>query len=136
MNPTPTVPVRTLTELDHLRLTRLLERHPAAAPALAEVLEHADLLPSPQIAPDTVTMNSCVRVADPRTGAERQLTLCYPAEADPATGRLSVLSPAGAGLLGLRAGQRAAWCGPDGQPLAVDLRAIVYQPEASGDLLR
>ena len=67
-------------------------------------------------------------LVDPHIGAEHLLTLCYPADAD----RLSVLSPAGASLLGLR----VAWRGADGQCVTVELRAILYQSEASGDLLR
>ena len=125
-----------LTELDHVRLSNLLRRLQAPADAIAELLDNAELVPTPQVAPDVVTMNSRVLVADPRTGATRELTLCYPADADPVAGRLSVLSPAGASLLGCRVGARAEWQGADGEAMAAELRALLYQPEASGDLLR
>jgi len=132
----PITTPRAITELDHVRLSNLLSRQPVVAADLADVLDNADLVPTAEIASDIVTMNSRVRVADPRTGAERLLTLCYPADADPAAGRLSVLSPAGAGLLGLRVGARVQWHGADGLPVVAELREILYQPEASGDLLR
>ena len=41
--------------------------------------------------------------------------LVYPGEADIAVGKVSVLSPVGAGLLGLKAGQSIQWPDRDGR---------------------
>lgn len=128
--------LRVVTELDHVRLLRLLRLQRPGGSSIAELLDHADLVSSREVGPDIVTMNSQVRLADPQTGEERQLTLSYPADADPAAGRLSVFSPLGASLLGLRVGAQAQWRGADGTPAQAQLRGIVYQPEASGDYLR
>jgi len=128
---TPTVQRdRTLTELDHVRIARLL---PAAAHPLGEVLDAAELVPSRKVASDIVTMYSTVVVADVPSGRERKLTLCYPPDAEPAAGFISVLSPVGASLLGLRVGEVARWRTPDGTETETELRAILFQPEASGD---
>ena len=130
---------RTITDLDHVRIHSLLRRQSAAgavneqADALAELIDFADQVRPQEIAPDVVTMSSKVRVADPQGGAERSLTLCYPPDADAAQGLISVLSPIGTQLLGLRVGDVARWLGVDGKPGALQVRAIEFQPEASGD---
>ena len=103
MSLSPSQP-RTVTELDHVRISNLLRRQPApggAASATQVLLDNADLVPSQDIAPDVVTMYTRVRVADPQTGVQRELTVCYPPDADVGTGFVSVLSPVGAALLGV-----------------------------------
>ncbi|MEZ5605765.1 MAG: GreA/GreB family elongation factor [Burkholderiaceae bacterium] len=125
---------RTLTDLDHIRLYKLLQRQGAAADSpLAELIDAAEIVTPQTVAPDVVTMLTRVRVAAPAGGAERSLTLCYPPEADAAQGFISVLSPLGTALLGLRVGQTARWHGADGRETALTVRAIELQPEANGD---
>jgi len=41
--------------------------------------------------------------------------LVYPADADIDAGKVSILTPVGAGLIGLRAGQAIAWPDRDGR---------------------
>jgi regulator of nucleoside diphosphate kinase len=48
-------------------------------------------------------------------GQQRQVTLVYPGEADFARGRVSVLTPIGAALIGLSPGQSIAWTARDGR---------------------
>lgn len=130
---------RTITDLDHVRIHSLLRRQAASgavneqADELAELIDSANQVRPQEIAPDIVTMYSKVRVADPESGAERSLTLCYPPDADAAQGLISVLSPIGTQLLGLRVGDVARWLGVDGKPGTLQVRAIEFQPEASGD---
>ena len=132
---------RTLTELDHARLTRLTRR--LAGPprhgdgdVLEEMLETAKLAPSPTIAADVVTMQSKVVLRDLQTSRRYRLTLCYPEDAEPAAGAVSVLAPLGASMLGLRVGEEARWSLPGGGHGAAQLEAIVYQPESSGEFNR
>lgn len=129
------VPDRTLTELDHVRLTHLLARAGLPAHPLHDVLDGADLVPSREIAPDTVTMNSRVTLRGPAAAPERTVVLRYPAEADAAAGGLSVLSPLGTQLIGLRAGDTVAWSTPDGRTQSADIAAVLFQPEAEGEYL-
>jgi len=124
---------RLLTELDHVRLNRLLGRH--HQPDLDEVLAQTAVVASHEVTADTVTMNSRVEVSDLASGRRQILTLCYPQDADPAQGRISVLSPAGAALIGRRAASLVAWQQPGGQVTRVRLVRILFQPEASGDYL-
>lgn len=128
---------RTVTDLDQVRISNLLrrqfgERPTAASEALADVVDNADVLRPQEISGDVVTMGTRLRIRDEK-GAERDVALAYPQEADVATGRLSVLSPIGTALFGLRVGERAEWVGADGKPGQVTVMAIAFQPEASGD---
>ena len=132
---------RTITDLDHVRIFNLLRRQTAAGGApehardLAELIDAAEQVRPQEIAPDVVTMLSKLRVADPATGAERTIVLCYPPEADAAQGMISVLSPLGTSLLGLRVGDMAKWQTPHGEECSATIENIQYQPEATGDYL-
>jgi regulator of nucleoside diphosphate kinase len=130
---------RTLTELDHVRLTNLVHRDrpttrlPSRAAQIEDVLDSAAVVPSRQVSPDVVTMYSQVLLLDTATAERSQLTLCYPADAEPAAGFVSVLSPVGRSLLGLRVGCVARWPTPAGDERAAEIVAILFQPESSGD---
>ncbi|MGC3985356.1 MAG: nucleoside diphosphate kinase regulator [Pseudorhodoferax sp.] len=135
-HPTPTATIRTLNELDHVRIAKLVDAgNPAHAPVQA-LLDNADLVPPAEMAPDVVTMRSRVRVADEAGTPARELTLAYPSEADAAQGQVSVLSPIGTALLGARVGEVARWTLPDGRAAALRVEALLFQPEASGEYLR
>lgn len=73
----PTLGERTLTELDHVRLAALLRRG-ATSPAVAALVDEADLVPSREVAPDVVTMYSQVLVADAGADARRKLAGVLP----------------------------------------------------------
>jgi regulator of nucleoside diphosphate kinase len=122
---------RLLTELDHARLNKL---HGAPLPPeLVTTLDSLDLVPSREIPPDVVTMYSQVIVEDLASHQCQKLTLCYPGDAEPHLGFISVLSPVGASLLGQRVGAIARWHTPNGDACAAEIRALLFQPEASGD---
>lgn len=122
---------RLLTELDFTRLNKL--RDGPLPPELADTLESLDLVPSREVPPDVVTMYSQVMVEDLASGKRQRLTLCYPADAEPHLGFISVLSPVGAGLLGQRVGAVARWQTPNGDACAAHIVELLFQPEASGD---
>jgi regulator of nucleoside diphosphate kinase len=130
---------RTLTELDHVRLLNLLRRDApgdgssAHMKAIADVLDACTLVPSRGVAPDIVTMYSQVLLEDTQTRQRTTLTLCYPADAEPAMGFVSVLSPVGSALLGVRVGSLACWSTPTGEQKTAEILAILFQPESSGD---
>ena len=130
---------RTLTELDHVRLLNLLRRDergdgsPAQLQAIEDMLHGSALVPSREVPPDVVTMYSQVLLQDLQSGQRSTLTLCYPPDAEPAAGFVSVLSPVGSALLGLRVGSTARWSTPTGELRAAEILAILFQPESSGD---
>jgi regulator of nucleoside diphosphate kinase len=43
------------------------------------------------------------------TGQEQEVTLVYPVDADIAAGRISIMTPIGTALIGLRVGQSITW---------------------------
>jgi len=122
---------RLLTDLDHVRLSKLMGRQ--SPPALEELLEATDVVSPRDVPPDVVTMYTQLEVADAATGRRQKLTLCYPADAEPSTGFVSVLSPVGLGLIGTRVGTLARWRMPGGEEAAARVEQILFQPEASGD---
>lgn len=122
---------RLLTEIDHARLNKL--HGVQLPPELIETLDSLDLVPSREIPPDVVTMYSQVMVEDLDSHQRQKLTLCYPDDAEPHLGFISVLSPVGASLLGQRVGATARWRTPNGDACAADIVALLFQPEASGD---
>lgn len=125
---------RVLTELDHARLSKLGSTQ--LPHDLADDLPAVELVPSQEITPDIVTMNSEVALVLPGQGRRQRLTLCYPSDAEPGAGRISVLSPIGAALLGRHLGDTIHWQMPNGEERQAELVAILYQPEASGDYTR
>lgn len=122
---------RLLTEIDFARLNNL--RGGQLPPALVDTLESLDLVPSREIPPDIVTMYSQVTIEDLGSKKRQKLTLCYPGDAEPHLGFISVLSPVGASLLGQRVGAIARWRTPNGDACAAEIVTLLFQPEASGD---
>jgi regulator of nucleoside diphosphate kinase len=130
---------RTLTQTDHARLMRLLARggQPPlpAAEAMRDMLDTSDVVPSPAVPATVVTMYTQVLLEE-NDGTQHQLTLCYPPDANPSRGQVSVLSPIGAAVLGLRVGETARWQAPTGDERSARILSILFQPEAAGDYLR
>ena len=112
---------------------RAVTVHPRNSVPSWNVLDASALVPSREVAPDVVTMYSQVLLQDTQTSQRNTLTLCYPADAEPAVGFVSVLSPVGSALLGLRVGSIARWSTPAGDEKAAEILAIFFQPESSGD---
>lgn len=127
---------RTLTQLDHARLSRLLDSQADPGEVLADTLDLSEVVDPREIAPDIVTMNSRVRLVEAGSAPPQELTLCYPEQAQPSAGRVSVLSPVGASLLGAQVGCTVQWMLPGGAPRQAVVQALLYQPEAAGDFLR
>ena len=128
---------RVLTELDHVRIDRLLSRvHARNGEALLSVLDDADIVEQRQVPGDIVTMYSRITVEDPTDGSRRKYTLCYPEDADPNDGFVSVLSPIGTALLGRRCGDEVELTTPSGQVQRLRIVELLFQPEASGDYTR
>ena len=124
---------RKLTELDFTRLKRLTAAN--AMPQLVDLLDEADVVPPRAIPPDVVTMYAQLIIRDLKMQRRQVLVVCYPTDADPAKGFISVLSPAGMGLIGLPVGATARWTGPGGGESVARIESILFQPEATGDYL-
>jgi regulator of nucleoside diphosphate kinase len=102
------LPPITLTGFDFERLDRLAiaaaERFPRTADFLAREIARANIAPSGFVLRGLVTMGSTLEYRDDVTRQVRTVTLVYPDQADMAEGKVSVLSPVGAALVGLSVG--------------------------------
>ena len=115
-----------LTEGD---FTRVMALQPE--PLLRAELERAIVVPRDAMPADIVTMYSIVRYRDEHTGISRELQIVYPDEADIARGKVSVLAPVGAALLGLAAGQAIDWTFPGGEIRRLRVEAVLSQSETA-----
>lgn len=119
-------PAIILSETDAERITNLAlgaqARVPKVADLLLEEVDRADVRPDEDTPADIAGMGAEVEFVDLSHGDTRTVTLVYPAEADISAGRVSILTPVGAGLLGLRPGQSIQW--PDREGRERELRIV------------
>ena len=129
-----------VTSDDRKRLQALLSRptdtmdRDDVSDLVAEV-QRAVVVPASEIPPDVITMNSRARLLDLDQLTTLDYTVVYPENADFAAGRISVVAPIGAAMLGYRVGDEIEWVVPSG-PRRLRVEAILYQPEAAGDFSR
>lgn len=103
-------------DTDHARLTTLanaaLETLPDTAEELLSELDRAKVVADESVPRHVVRMGSVVEFSSDND--RRRVTLVYPQEADIAAGKVSVLTPVGAALIGLSEGESISWTARDG----------------------
>ena len=120
--------------MDFDRLERLVA---AASPEsrtadfLAREIARATIVPSGFLLRGVVAMGSEVEFRDDATGRSRTVNLVYPDQqrdasdqADLDDGKLSVLSPVGAALIGLSVGQSIEWETPTGDRRSLTVLSV------------
>jgi regulator of nucleoside diphosphate kinase len=129
-----------LTAQDYNRLRLLLadlmrqsRGMQAGVNTLEEILDLARVVNPDTVPHNVVTMNSRVTFEDVRTGEQGTVTIVYPTDVDPTSGKISVLSPVGAALLGEAEGSEVELPLPHGQTRRIRIGNVLYQPEAQGD---
>jgi regulator of nucleoside diphosphate kinase len=114
------------------QLTRLaeaaLDSTPEIADALLIELERAETVEAPRLPENVVTMNSAVFL-ETEEGKRRWIKLVFPGEADIDSGRISILTPIGAALIGLSIGQSMEWRARDGR--SHQLKVLDVRPPGS-----
>ncbi len=133
MNDVPSRPTLTRSNLE--RLQRLMAQFSWAARtdkvALLELrISNAQVVRDEDAPPDLVTMNSRVRYENLATGSTRVVELTWPGESLADDARVSILSSAGAALLGLREGELGEVATPEGRRLRVRVLKVLFQPES------
>ncbi|MBN1428578.1 MAG: nucleoside diphosphate kinase regulator [Anaerolineae bacterium] len=128
-----------ITEYDLKRLRDLIEVAKRATPrgnayldSLDAELSRGKVVAPTEIPPDVITLNSQVHLVDMDTQEDMVYTLVVPDQADIAQSKISILAPIGTAMLGYRVGDTFEWKVPDGTR-RLQVKAILYQPEASGD---
>jgi regulator of nucleoside diphosphate kinase len=109
-----------LTETDFTRVMAL-QPHPS----LRAELERAIVVAPDSMPPGIVTMYSYVQYRDEHTGESRRVQIVYPEDADVEMGKVSVLAPVGAALLGLETGQSIDWKFPAGEIRRLRVEEVV-----------
>lgn len=98
---------------------------------LRRELGRATVVDAADVPPDVVTMNSVVRLREELSDEIETYTLVYPAAANIAEGKLSILAPIGTAILGYRVGDRVSWQVPNGTAHFY-IEDLVFQPERDG----
>jgi len=109
---------------DYLRL-----RQYALSDKLADELDRAIVVETEQVPEDVVRMHARCTYIDRRIGTQREIELVYPGESDPAMGKISVLTPVGSALIGLRVGHEIAWEFPDGSMRYLKVASVTQRAE-------
>ncbi len=99
-------------------------RLPQVAAMLLKEIDRARVVKDGALPADVVGMGSRVRFRDESAGTERTVRLVYPSEADIEAGKVSILTPIGAGLIGLREGQSIRWEDREGHPKILQVIAV------------
>lgn len=123
-----------VTEKDYQRLNYILKDLDALEVEDLEIeLERAKIVADSEIPRDVVTMNSQVEYCDLTSGKTNTVILVYPENASIEDKKVSILSPLGSALIGLREQQELNWRFPNGETHRLRIVKVHYQPEANGD---
>ncbi len=126
-----------ITEYDMQRLLKLLNgiqycpQERAHLELLIEEMERAVVVPSEKVSENVVTLNTRMRVKDLDSSEESSIQLVFPNDEDFEHGKISILTPIGAALIGYSKGDTAEWKVPAGIR-RLRIEEIMYQPEADG----
>jgi regulator of nucleoside diphosphate kinase len=121
------MPAIIVSDVDRERLSGLataaMERSPEIADELLSEMERATVVAAHSVPPDVVQMGSTVEFKS-SDGRRRSVTLVFPAEADISQGKISVLTPVGAALIGLSEGQSIMWTTRDGREQELTILSV------------
>ncbi|MBN9050287.1 MAG: nucleoside diphosphate kinase regulator [Rhizobiales bacterium] len=125
MNHLPNI---TLTTDDSERLRRLAdaasEKFPRTAEFLAREVDRATVIDDGGASSNLVTMGAQVVYRDDDTGKTRSVIVVYPDEANLDDGKISVLTPIGAALIGLSVNQSIEFETPTGATRSLTVMSV------------
>jgi regulator of nucleoside diphosphate kinase len=124
-----------VSDVDHRNLTGLLDGLPdhmrEDLEGLENELSRAEVLPAREMPADVVTMGSTVVYEDMDTGRLLMVQIAYPDGADIERGRVSILAPVGAALIGLKVGQEISWPLPNDRIGKFRVRQLIQESRPS-----
>lgn len=105
-----------LTKTDFQKISALIVANPSIiGESLEEELGRATLVEDAHLPENVVSMNSAVKFEEVKDGKSSEVTLVYPNEASIDENKISILTPIGSALIGLRVGQTIQWTLPNGK---------------------
>ena len=99
-------------------------RHPVVAAMLLEEIERADLHEPDTLPSGAVRLGSEITFVEERTRQVRKVQLVLPGQADINEGRISILTPIGAALYGLKAGDAIDWPDIEGNERRIRIESV------------
>lgn len=91
-------------------------------------MDRARVVADNKVPPNVVRIGSRVQYRTDRN-EQIEVVLVLPADADISQDKISVLTPVGAALIGLRTGQSITWEARDGRKHALTVLSVFYQVE-------
>lgn len=133
--PLPLAPAIQLTGDDHRRLSELASKteyfSAKVSHFLSSELGRASICDADDITPDVATMNSRLLFRLDSVAGMHARILSYP-ETYIANGQfISIMSPLGVALIGLREGDRMPFMDLQGKQCSIQLASVMFQPEAN-----
>lgn len=126
------LPSLVITHEDCQKILPLLSYARAeVAEQLEQELGRATLVAADQLPADIVSMYSKVTFLDMESGKEQQLILTFPLDANIDQGRVSILAPVGAALIGMRVGQEIEWPLPGGKSKLIKVLSVAPPDQVS-----
>ena len=126
------LPPITIGDDDYDRLAPLAEAWRAKRPDLAELLQseltRARIVPHAMRDRRVVALNSQVVFAYDHLRQSHWVTLVLPGGSEIAEGRISIATPAGVALLGLREGDSIGWQSLSGLERRITVHRVVHAP--------
>jgi regulator of nucleoside diphosphate kinase len=114
-----------VTEADYERLANLAETHDTSGGALlAAELDRAIVIGDGDAPQTFARLLSVVEFRDLDSGRVRRLQLVPPDQADIDAGRVSVVTPVGAALIGLKPGDAIGLTAEDGRPRVLTILGV------------
>lgn len=107
---------------------RTEQRAPVVAAMLLAEIDRAQIHSLETLPSDVVTLGSHVDFIDDGSQSLRSVQIVLPAEADIEAGRISIMTPVGAGLIGLSAGQAIEWPDLEGRARSIKILAVRQPP--------
>ena len=124
----------TLSEVEHHQLLVLamtaVGQPPDAGDELVRELDRARVVPERRLPADVVRMGSRVTYRSD-DGEVHSVKLVYPGQADISADKISVLTPVGTALIGLKPDQSITWMTRTGQKRVLTVLSVTppYQPD-------
>ena len=107
--------------------------HPVVAAMLLTEIDRAELHNRASLPDGVVTLGAEIDFVDEKSMQKRTVRLVLPGEANIALGRISILTPVGAALYGLSAGQSIDWPDLGGQERRITIVAVRPAAERDGE---
>lgn len=106
------------------------QRHPVVSAMLLAEIERAEIHNQASLPSGVVTIGSEVEFVEVASDRSRTVRIVLPVDADIEAGRISVLTPIGAGLIGLSAGQAIDWPDLEGRERRIEIVAVRQPAQA------